>query len=140
MVALGRVPHRQKTPCTRQAWSWVTFSRRNKAEERVVLALVPTGLGTAWSPWSDANHSVTPNGAWAYVVGDRNYAHQCVRLQRLPTGGELTSDRRCFCGGTDTVHFHRLLGFFSTLGRNKKPNNRFFPDFILRLMWVERPQ
>lgn len=43
-MAVGRVTHRQKTPGTRQAGSWVTFSEINKAEERVVLA-IPTDWG-----------------------------------------------------------------------------------------------
>lgn len=115
VMALGRVTYRQKTPCTRQAWSWVTFSEIRRAEERVILAL-PTELGRAWPPWPDPNQFVTPNGAWAYVAGNRNYTYQRVCLQRLPTSGDLTVTANASAGVPLQSVSRGYFGFFPPRG------------------------
>lgn len=56
VMAPGGATHWQKTPCTRQAWSWVTFSEIHEAEVRMVIA-IPIGLGTAWPLWPDPDDS-----------------------------------------------------------------------------------
>jgi len=116
--------------CKRSMWQlWAAWhmGRRHPAQGR-------RGQ-TACPPSPEPNCSLTLTAAWAYALGDRNYTHQHVHLQRLPTSRDFTSDCQCFCGGTVTAHSHQLFYFFPSSGRNEKPGNRLFFSLISSSDW-----